>query len=1812
MAKFKLYLINLNTVSPDKEPTYFKQVISEFYDQRTEYLRHDSSSMYTYCHTYNEKFQESTNSQKILSFSMDRKIIRDDRIEDNPFVYNIAIGTQLLLEDKYGHQHLMTVKDIKFDFKELNLTYNFQCQDSFTWQLSRQNDGYEIINDASSKDFLGAKNIDDWTRKICSECNVVYTYRGFIDNVNNELSSIQDFNKTIPFSGSGTADSMLISLAEQYGLQIKTYEHFNDNNTITKEFSYIPLKSLHPSGLKYSPYYDIQSFSLGHSGTSLSSVLNVKSNTINDEVITLIPSVPAFFRSWFETADWHNSQFSPGMFSNKCRVDSIYISNSNHIVYISTSNNSVGNVLKNNSKNLYSQFWTTKPDFSTIKYGGNDINDLFNNTTADDFTSISDVNIEYNNKTYNYLVIEWKSVGSVALDYTPKEAWFGINGDMNTKLELKEDMYFIVKNLEDGEKDLIMRKQLSHILNPNSISIYHQKFLYIPLHKMFLNSNYPFVRFQSQENQSYIHTEETRSNQVIFNYHYNSDNIWSLVRLDGESLQEVRANLDQIPESWFNQSYEYFIKIPFANTDAITIIDSDIYIDFYREPTMEEIQFATIADQCPWLENKLFSFDYFYNHQIINRKQYNELQQYIQNDLRKSSAKLLLYSQLYYEQVKAKTENLAKLESQVDTLGAIFNAEFIAPFNERKAFESSDFITAYTSLFVGQTETGIGLLDYSKTMTDYLNKYINAEQTFLKNIYLFKNYFNAKTDFGKLYTYTVTIDKQTDDLEYISFSRPDTYQKISMDNSFKNYIDKDQLPTTQIYEKEIVETEDGDKTLYKAISRDELVGLNNMQDEDLYYIDSLEAKYRIWTQKTDSGEYDTLEDYVITSHEYNPDTQYLEEQWVYIYTGNIQLDYGPATSGMYELYKIDRYNNKAYVRSKDHCIQNKPGNLVFSVKTGEDTTTEISLSNPISIYVKVDLFEMKCNYFYRCKNDKLNPSSTINYRRIDVEPQNLIDALNLDESVFIDNKDNHLKGITKYFPNNKNDEEEDTLENLYNANFPLTTIQYHYQEQDKNNETVNKIADVDFVNYNTAANFYRRISATSGGKAASTLIGGAIAIGLSFVSLGLSIFAGSAIAGLAKLRWRYGPTSWGTEGWTYQDIWGSSSFDGFNSSWSNLPYMLYTKTASAWEEVFGESTSKPTEEENFSSWNYLKAKNLLFTPTSFKETSLKEKNPSSSYKYTPYYWRVLTNNDYINSDESYKVIFYKESDVLFNINKMTKRLNAIINYPLSFIMDNLPLSDFNFEKNKKPTLAQMMSKASQSAMTDYENDMKWVVLHEEHYDTETLTDVLNTKDVYELARSQWYDNDHFIVDFSIIPGLADGFFINKNNENYKSVIDSDITNDTLNDKFYYRKKGNQHIQQNTLAQQIAEGNTYTKLGDQTTYITFEDLSEIELPVNVYTKDKDSWIFKHTKMQKFNSFTKNSDDLGSMTNGLFWAKYYNHIDQTVLMQKAMLIETNLTEYWTNAYYASKNCRFFLPQYWQPVINSQINYFSNEILMLETDSKGNLTNIKLNNTYIPTVKCKSEQPYYIYTYTDTPEVVDDNMEKVYNKRISLQKACNDSEWLNTSINYLGIDKSKCIVTIPRYDAAHYIHQSGGQTWYETLNSISQGQFISFDKFGGWYDMVIKTLNTRYYSIEMTQYEEARRKHNAAWQYLHRTYPHLIYEKAYENADATTSEQLLAAAQFAFRQYNDVERQYNIQTIDLAGLKGYDGQHLQIGDAIELDADELYEAYDDIKTSLLQYLYVSDISYDLRNDANIQLTVNDIKYSDKVIGELVKLIR
>jgi hypothetical protein len=60
---------------------------------------------------------------------------------------------------------------------------------------------------------------------------------------------------------------------------------------------------LHPTGLKYSPHLDLQSFNLEHISSSFSSILNIQSHIVGGDLITMLPTIPAFFRQWFETTD---------------------------------------------------------------------------------------------------------------------------------------------------------------------------------------------------------------------------------------------------------------------------------------------------------------------------------------------------------------------------------------------------------------------------------------------------------------------------------------------------------------------------------------------------------------------------------------------------------------------------------------------------------------------------------------------------------------------------------------------------------------------------------------------------------------------------------------------------------------------------------------------------------------------------------------------------------------------------------------------------------------------------------------------------------------------------------------------------------------------------------------------------------------------------------------------------------------------------------------------------------------------------------------------------------------------------------------------------------------------------------------------------------------------------------------------------------------------------------------------------------------------------------------------------------------------
>jgi hypothetical protein len=213
----------------------------------------------------------------------------------------------------------------------------------------------------------------------------------------------------------------------------------------------------------------------------------------------------------------------------------------------------------------------------------------------------------------------------------------------------------------------------------------------------------------------------------------------------------------------------------------------------------------------------------------------------------------------------------------------------------------------------------------------------------------------------------------------------------------------------------------------------------------------------------------------------------------------------------------------------------------------------------------------------------------------------------------------------------------------------------------------------------------------------------------------------------------------------------------------------------------------------------------------------------------------------------------------------------------------------------------------------------------------------------------------------------------------------------------------------------------------------------------------------------------------------------------------------------------------------------------------------------------------------------------------------------------MEYLNINTDNWKALKLYQDETIYEHVSGGMLWTDALDMLSVHTLQS-EHFGGWYDMMIFTLQEcNYQNYSPVQYTQAKEEHDLIWKQIYTKYPYLIYEQSYTNNDATNSRQLLQLAQWAFKDQNKPENRYDITTIDVKSLKGYKNQELFIGDAIEVDVLELYDSHDNnIYNALIQYLYITDMEYKLREDGNIKLTVSNIKYQDKIIKQLVTLIR
>jgi hypothetical protein len=161
-------------------------------------------------------------------------------------------------------------------------------------------------------------------------------------------------------------------------------------------------------------------------------------------------------------------------------------------------------------------------------------------------------------------------------------------------------------------------------------------------------------------------------------------------------------------------------------------------------------------------------------------------------------------------------------------------------------------------------------------------------------------------------------------------------------------------------------------------------------------------------------------------------------------------------------------------------------------------------------------------------------------------------------------------------------------------------------------------------------------------------------------------------------------------------------------------------------------------------------------------------------------------------------------------------------------------------------------------------------------------------------------------------------------------------------------------------------------------------------------------------------------------------------------------------------------------------------------------------------------------------------------------------------------------------------------------------------------GLYVTIFKLLRDKFTTNQFEEYNRLKKQQQAIWNRLYKDFPGILLENTYSNEDATTSEELYRSSYLYFKDISQPERGYNITMINQAEIQGFKGQELKVGDSIRVNVSEYYDENDDIQKTLSQLLFIADISYSLRSDSDLQLTVNNIKYQDKLIRRLAKLIK
>lgn len=1570
MAAFKLYLLTADV----EKGSYFGDVISSFKGQlsdntlKTDVEFWKSSLIESNNYSFNEKISIHQNAQKEFSFDMASKYLWNNRWISNPFVERLSVGSLILLTDKYDNNHLFIVKTIKTQLLEINTVYSYECQDAFSYILTRQNEGYSISNDPTSTDFIGAKTLDWWVNKICDECYIADKYvtleeiiykkynkkiaittkeDSITDSIKiiktsmKNMSAITDNSittETFSFSCDGSsALNAILSLCELVGFTINTYEEviFIANQIKIQRYFWLePSKIENISPYLYSPKKNIESFSFDQNGDSLTTVLNVKSHNIGDESVSLLPVLPPRFATWFQTQNWENSIYKTGFFTEL----------------------------------LEGKTLTTSGDFPNLFIPDMDEMGEFSFEEIEGFSAS------------NYSLVDgriWIPIFSDNSTLTLDLTWW----DNRIKFSQDDNLCYCYLTVDD----------ISAIYNTYS----------------FLCD----LRIRQTANDSFT---------ILHEY-------------------------EEIPTKFRGEKVYAYFTIPAPEGLVKMWMAPKILLHIYSDISEDERYFATLADQIPWLENKIIDFSYFYQQGVLTNNEYVELMSKITNDLRIINGKLLCYAHEYYHALQTKVELLADLETAAETLHAELEAEGISKYAQDGAVQdlrnflskNRDLNSKYSSIEK--------LYGAQEIQNNYLNKYFNSQQSFLKNIYKFRQYFYAPSGesvtYHNKYDYTITRNSS----KYISFS-PNGFiscadfgvQKLNYHMTFYEKTQKDKI---DVYSKTSVVTP-----------------LNY----EKYYI-----------QNNTSQIYNNI----LSGAQYNENNQYY--------------------------------------------ILGEPFNKDFIQKVLQISDVQV---NTYYILTKTQLQQ----YYLYCVHGKLTSTSPF-YIKEEVGMQKLSDIVTDTEILNTD---------CLYFEHQVNVLDDE-------GNVTGTKTQYDPITYKRN-------TDKDFQGWKAVAGFYDNPTNKSPKGEDSN----------PYLFLKENNYT--------KYVSECGQGATG-------EIFASASgiIDSAIARWD-----LSTKTfkASTYENYFQYRIALTP----FLSPQESSDKIYLFTPNIYYQ----KVNFSTAEILSGLYWSSSFTQDIVYSICNNDFVFIDTVDGCNDIGSFYKLIDFT---PCCMNPTNTSAEHKEKFYARPIEIYSAINGEPINVLTDMSGNLSLGSVCDKLY-------VLTPEQVKYIQPSA-YDST-----ITYYESKDDGFVRVAHFEEVK----------TQGAKYYIENSLNLHLEDfgKIGANKEVYFNFYLNENSNNEIITYKypKLYKITLTPNTegvvqdtsidIAIDHEGNVFTGT----LNISHSYQEDRNNYHNGDFWYHHIKNDNNKLYQEKALVIEQQLTEYWQQAYSASKYCDFFIPEHWQFQMGLVENKYFNRLFSVVDDSLTILSAIPNVSIYAPSNKTTSKyeliwDPYGTQSSGQLANKLDNN-------NPIFKSLANEVLGGVDNLYKLKIELNE---NIP---FTYYYLTSGGWRWRDVIKQISSQGGEMFD-FTGLYGLMFK-WSQGFVENELSTYSQLLQQKETLWKELHITYPNLFLEGTFEYPTATTSSELLKMAQYAFMGKSKPENNYSVSILDIFSLKGYNGEELKIGYPIMIDATQYQLENINLQKAIDQYLFITDISYNLRSDVNISITVNSIKYDDKLIQKLVKLIR